>query len=86
MNVREFRNPQVERVAAVLEELLKRARAGRLPTFLYIAEEIGMAAPRYGMVGRFRADPAKAIGHLAIMQEKVTDFAASQAADLEDPE
>lgn len=84
MSVREFRDPHTAKVEAVLEELLKRNRAGRLPSLVFIAEEVGRNEPRYGIVGRFRANPAKAIGHLAIMKEKVTDFAASQAADLDD--
>lgn len=84
MSVREFKDPHADKVAAVLEELLERTRAGRMPGFLFIADEIGRRTPRYGMVGRFRVDPAKAIGHLTIMREKVADFAASQAADLDD--
>lgn len=84
--LREFKDPHVAKVEAVLEELLKRARAGRMPSFLFIAEEVGRGAPRYGLVGRFRSDPAKAIGHLNIMRVKVTDFAASQAADIDDPQ
>jgi hypothetical protein len=83
MNVRGIEDPHAQRVAAVLEEMLLRTRAGRMPSLLFIAEEIGQASPRYGIVGRFRADPARAIGHLAIMKEKVTDFASSQLPDLD---
>lgn len=86
MNVRRFENPHVKRVEAVLEDMLKRTRAGRIPSVLFIAEEIGRAQPHYGIVGRFRADPAKAIGHMAIMTAKVTDFAADQVPSIDDHE
>ena len=71
------------KVEAVLEDMLARTKEGRLPALLFIAEEIGRQ-PVYGIVGRFRADPARAIGHLAIMKAKVIDFAADEAPDLED--
>jgi hypothetical protein len=63
--------------------MLRRTRAGRLPSLLFIVEELGQSTPRYGIVGRFRADPARAIGHLAIMKEKVKDFACSQYPDID---
>jgi hypothetical protein len=63
--------------------MLARTKEGRLPSLLFVAEEIGRA-PVYGLVGRFRADPARAIGHLAIMKAKVIDFAADEAPDIED--
>lgn len=84
--VRRFADPHVKRVGEALEVLMKKQQAGRLPAFLFITEEIGNPQPLYGIVGRFRTDPARAIGHLAIMQEKVTDFAADLAPDLQDPE
>lgn len=72
--VRPLVDPHVKQVTAVIEELFE--RAGRIPGLILIVEEIGRNEPRYCLVGRFRSDPAKAIGHLAIMQQKVTDFAA----------
>lgn len=54
-----------------------------MPSFLFIAEELGRNEPRYGIVGRLRADPLKAIGHLAVMKTKVTDYAADLAPDIE---
>lgn len=61
-------------------------RAGRLPSLMFIAEETGNPQAIYGIVGRFRSDPAKAIGHLAIMEKKVTDYAADCAPDIDDLE
>lgn len=84
--VRRFVDPHAKLVGEALEILMKKHREGRLPSFLFITEEVGNPKPLYGLVGRFRSDPAKAIGHLNIMREKVTDFAASQAADLDDPQ
>ena len=83
MNVRRIEDPHIRKVAAVLESMLEKTRAGRMPSLIFITEEAGRE-PRYGIVGRFRADPAKAIGHLAIMKAKMTDFAALRAADLDD--
>lgn len=81
MHVRRIEDPHVKKVAAVIEELLR--RTGKMPGLMFIAEDDGQF--RYGIVGRFRSDPAKAIGHLAIMQEKVTSFAADQAPDIDRP-
>jgi hypothetical protein len=64
--------------------MLARTKEGRLPALLFIAEEIGRRDPVYGIVGRFRVDPARAIGHLAIMKAKVIDFAADLAPDLDE--
>jgi hypothetical protein len=63
--------------------MVRKHRAGRLPSLIVIGEEVGNPQPIYAIVGRFRADPARAIGHLAIMQAKVTDFASSQSPDIE---
>jgi hypothetical protein len=83
MHIAKFDNPHAEKVAAVLEEMLKRTRAGKMPSLLFIAEEVGRE-PRYGLVGRFRSDPAKALGHVTVMKEKLTDFAADHAPDIEE--
>lgn len=70
------------KVGAALEVMVKKHRAGRLTALLFIGEEIGSTEPLYGLVGRFRSDPVRAIGHLAVMKEKVTDFAADLSPDL----
>lgn len=82
MQLRGISDHHIKRVEAVLEDMLRRNRAGRLPSLLFIAEEIGKPDPLYGIVGRFRSDPARAIGHLAIMKVKVAEFAADQLPDF----
>lgn len=82
-NVRQLPDPHREKVEAALLMMLKRTREGRIPSFLFIAEQVGSSQPLYGIVGRFRDDPARAIGYLAIMKEKVTAYAADLAPDLE---
>lgn len=64
---------------------MKKNQEGRLPALLFIGEEVGNPQPLYGIVGRFRADPARAIGLLAVMKRKVTDYAADLAPDIEEP-
>lgn len=81
--VRNIADPHVKKVAAALEIMMKKNREGRLPSLIFIAEETGNPQPLYGIVGRFRSDPARAIGHLAIMRDKVTDFAADMAPDID---
>jgi hypothetical protein len=83
--LRSISGPHATKVGEALELMMKKHKAGRLPALLFIAEEIGNPHPIYGIVGRFRDDPAKAIGHLAIMEKKVRDFAAELAPDIEDP-
>jgi hypothetical protein len=70
-------------VVAVLEEMLVKARAGKAPGLLFVMEESGRKEPRYCVVGRFRADPARALGHVVVMKQKLTDFAADQAPEIE---
>lgn len=59
-------------------------RAGKLPSLLFIGEELGSSRPLYGMVGRFRADPTRAIGHLAVVKRKVTEIAAEHGPEVQD--
>lgn len=82
--VRKLVDPHTTKVGAALETMLKKNRAGRIPSLIFIAEEIGNPNPLYGIVGRFRAEPLRAIGHLAVMKAKVTEFAADSAPDLND--
>lgn len=65
-------------MAAVLEVLLERAKAGRIVSLAFIAEEQGRRKPHDGIVGRLRSDPKRAIGELAVMKEKLAGFAAEQ--------
>lgn len=58
-------------------------QAGRLPSLLFIGEEIGNPDPLYGLVGRFRTDPHRAIGQMAVMKRKLILFAADSAPDIE---
>lgn len=71
------------KVAAVLEEMLKMNKAGRMPALLFIAEDSGRRQPRYGVVGRFRGDLVKALGHVVVMKEKLANLAADEAPDLD---
>lgn len=83
MHVRQIGDPHGKKVAAVLEAMLEKTRAGKMPSLIFITEEAGRQ-PRYGMVGRIRSDPAKVIGHLAVMKRKMIDLAADEAPDLTD--
>lgn len=85
MEIRSINDPHTRRVVAVAEDILMRAKAGRLPSLIVIAEELGKQHPHYVIVGRFRSQPVPAIGHLVVMKEKVADFAATQTPDLDDP-
>lgn len=82
-DVRRIENPHAKKVVAVLEGMLERARAGFIPGLLFVAEDTGRPDSRYGIVGRFRSDPAKALGHALVLKEKLTDFAAEEAPDFE---
>ena len=73
-----------EKIGLALEVLLRKHGAGRLHSLMFIAEEIGNPKPMYAIAGRFRDDPTKAIGHLAIMKEKVTEYAADLAPDIKE--
>lgn len=80
MQLRSINERHLARVAAVLEDMLARTKAGKLPSLIFIAEEDGGAEPVYGIVGRLQADPVRAIGHLAIMKSRVIDLAAEGAS------
>lgn len=71
------------KVAAVLEEMLEMTKAGRMPSLLFIAEDSDRGEPRYGVVGRFRGDLVKALGHMVVMKEKLADLAADETPDLD---
>lgn len=83
--VRKLTDPNNKRVGVALEILMAKHKAGRLPALLFIGEELGSSKPLYGMVGRFRTDPTRAIGHLAVVKRKVTEIAADHAPDVDDP-
>lgn len=86
MAVRNISDPHNAKVGRALELMMEKHRAGRLPSLILIGEEIGNPQPVFGVVGRARADPARAIGHVAVLKRKLVDFAASQAPDIEEPE
>jgi hypothetical protein len=73
-----------KKVEEALQVMLKKNREGRLSSLLFIAEEIGTDAPIYGLVGRFRREPSRAIGHLAILKVKLAAYAAESMPDLEE--
>lgn len=81
--VRRIADPHGMKVTAVLEALLKKARDGRLPSFTFVAEELGNPNPLYGVVGRHRTEPARAIGPLAVMKAKLIELATDSAPDPE---
>lgn len=80
----QLQRPCMRSLEKCLEDMLQRVRDGRVTSVLFVVEEVGRREPHYGIVGRYRESPAAAIGHLAIMQEKVKDYAADMAPDLED--
>lgn len=84
MQVRNINEPHARKVAAVLRELLRKADAGRLSSLEFIAEEEGRKQPLEGIVGRFRQDPHRVIGHLEVMKTKLAGFAVEQEQDFED--
>lgn len=83
--VRKIADAHTRKVAEALEILVKMNNEGRLPSLLFICEEVGSATPLYGMVGRFRSDPVRAIGHLAVVKRRVLGLAAAKPF-LEDAE
>lgn len=80
--VRKINDRHTRAVAEVLEVMMRKTASGRIPALLIIAEEVGNPRPLFGMVGRFRADPTRAIGHLAVMKSKITELAANEAPDV----
>lgn len=80
--VRKITDRHARAVKEALEVMMRKNRLGRIPAFLFIAEEIGNPHPLLGMVGRFRTDPSRAIGHLAVMKAKVIELAANDAPDV----
>lgn len=82
--VRRIGDAYTRNVEAALELMLKKTREGRLPSLIIIGEEMGSTVPVFGVVGRYRADPARAIGHVAVMKRKLVAWAADQAPDIED--
>lgn len=84
--VRRIGEAHQRNVAEMLEIMMKKNAAGRLPSLIVIGEEIGNPRPLYGMVGRVRSDPERAIGLLAVVQRKVTEYAAELTPDLDDPD
>jgi hypothetical protein len=83
--VRKIGDAHHRKVGAALEILVAKHRAGRLPSLLFIGEELGSDQPLYGMVGLFRARPTSAIGHVAVFKRKLVALAAEDAPDFEEP-
>lgn len=81
--VRRIADQHGNKVTAVLEALLQKSRDGRIPSFTFVAEELGNPQPLYGVVGRHRADPVRAIGPLSVMKAKLIELAADSAPDPE---
>jgi hypothetical protein len=77
MSVAKIGAAHAPRVAAVLEELLAQARAGELISLAFLAETTGRE-PIAGIVGRYREEPTRALGEMAIMKAKLARYAASQ--------
>lgn len=81
--VRRIGDAQGKRVEAALELMLKKCRAGTLPSLIIVGEETGAMQPLMAVVGRYRSDPARAVGHVAIMKKKLIAWAADLAPDLD---
>jgi hypothetical protein len=71
-------------VAEMLEVMMAKNAAGRLPSLIVIGEEVGNPRPLYGVVGRVRSDPERAIGLLAVVKQKLTEYAADMAPDVDE--
>lgn len=82
MHLHKLGAAHAERVVAVLEDLLARARAGELTSLAYLAEQSHTREPLAGISGRYREDPAKAVAELAIMNVRLTNYAASLRQDF----
>lgn len=66
------------KIVAVLEDLLDRARGGQLTSLAYVAEELDQGDSLLGVVGRFRDEPTKLIGELAVMNVKLAKYATTK--------
>ena len=82
MHLHKLAAGHAERVVAVLEDLLDRARAGELISLAYLAEQTSIREPLAGISGRYREDPARAVAGLAIMNVRLTNFAAAQQPEF----
>lgn len=83
MGLSRINDPHAARVVAVLRKWLAKAESGEVPSVLLIAEEVGQKQPVFNIAGRFRADPSRAIGPLAVAKLKVTDYAADLSPGFE---
>lgn len=66
------------KVVEVLEELLVLAHRGELVSMAFLAEQLGLQEPVCGVVGRYRDDPAKLLGEMAVMKTQLARFAAER--------
>lgn len=75
--------PHSESVRKAVERLLERLDSGRLVALMFVVEDLDEDEPVAGMAGRYRADPAKALGELAVMQTRLSRHIANQRSELD---
>lgn len=80
MKVKQLAAPHSEKVVGVLKELLERAESGELVSLAYIAEPI-KGRPECGIVGRYRREPARCLGEINVMAERLARYIASTNPD-----
>lgn len=78
MAVRRINGPHEKKVVAVIEELLDFARTHGVIAFQFVAEVPGRRTPLEGVVGRYRADPARLIGELAVVKSNLVQMVGSR--------
>jgi hypothetical protein len=63
--------------------LLERLESGRLASLMFVAEDLDEPEPVAGLAGRYKADPAKALGELAVLQTRLARHIANRRSDLD---
>jgi hypothetical protein len=81
MGVTKLAEVRAQKVVDVLEALLDRAHAGELISLAFLAEQTD-GDPISGLVGRYRAEPERALGELSVMKTRLAGYVASQRDDL----
>lgn len=66
------------RVAEVLEQLLEQARIGQLVSIAFVVEAETNKDAHCGIEGRWRADPARLLGELELMKDRIARYANKQ--------
>lgn len=70
-----------ENVRRAVLRLLERADKGRLVSLMYVAEDLDEDEPVAALSGRYKADPAKALGELAVMKVRLARHIANRRSE-----